>query len=84
MRLFCTLELFRGVKELQPRWLERPGIPLTVLSQECPVSPAAGPEHDLCLTFRVFCPGRQEDVDNQILAPDSAQVDSAEVLLLHY
>ena len=38
------------------------------------MSPAALPEHDLCLSLRVFLAGGEEDVYDKVLVPDSPQV----------
>ena len=39
--------------------------------------PAAEPEYALCLCLRVFLSGGEEDVYDQVLIPDSAQVNTS-------
>ena len=54
---------------------ENLGVPGEVDWQEYPVSRAAVPEHDLCVSLKAFfLPGGAEDVHYQVLVPDPPQV----------
>ena len=55
------------------------GIPLEVLGQEGPVSPAAGPEHDLCLSLAVFLSRVEEYINNDVLVVALAKVYSLHI-----
>ena len=50
------------------------GVPDEVVGQEYPMSPAAVPERAFCLSLKVFLPGGDKDLYDQVLVPDSAQV----------
>jgi len=73
--LLPILELARLYLETPPgRGQEVLGVPCVVVGQEYPVYPAAVPEVVLCLSLWIFLAGAEEDVYNQVLVPDSAQV----------
>ena len=84
LRLLNRLELPRlflqTLRDIFP--LDVAGIPVEVSGEELFVASAADPQDGFGLLSRVFLSGEEEDVDNQVLVPAPAQVDSSSLHLL--